>query len=303
MKTFIYKIIILIVIICGIDYLVGFVFSNLYKKAKSGIAYKENYIFKETNQDLLIFGSSRAEYHYIPAIISDETGMTTYNVGREGAGIYFHYAVLLATLERYKPKVVVLDLDYRDFYFRSSSFGPDILKEVAPFYGKISKEFDSFLIRENYDKLLYQSNLYKYNKKFFNIISGNIRNEKKYNGYTPLDGFLLEIPESREEEFIVGDDLLKVTKDFIEKAKKNNIKVILVLSPSYKELPSEFYKYANSLHSRFKINVINHFKDTTFLNHPKYFHDADHLNNSGADLYSKQVAKEINAIIEIDKLP
>jgi hypothetical protein len=302
MKTFIYKIIILIVIICGIDYLVGFVFSNLYKNAKSGIAYKENYIFNETNQDLLIFGSSRAEYHYIPAIISDETGMTTYNVGREGSGIYFHYAVLLATLERYKPKVVILDLDYRDFYFRSSNFGPDILKEVAPFYGKINSEFDSLLIRKNYDKIFYQSNLYKYNKKVFNIISGNLRNGKKHNGYTPLDGFLLEIPhESSEEEFIVGDDLLKVTKDFIEKAKKNNIKIILILSPSFKELPLDFYKYANSLPLKFKINVINHFKDTTFLNHPKYFHDADHLNNSGAKLYSKQVAKEIKSIIDIDK--
>ena len=158
------------------------------------------------------------------------------------------------------------------------------------------------LIRNNYDKLFYQSNLYKYNKKFFNIISGNIRTEKKFNGYVPLFGALSEIPnEPSKEVFTVGTDLLEITKDFIKKAKKNNIKVILVLSPSYKELPSEFYNYANSLPSKYKINVINHFKDTTFLNHPNYFHDTDHLNDSGAQVFSKVVGNEINALIKIDK--
>jgi len=299
MKRFIYKVLLLVFVVICVDLSAGFVFSNLFSKAKSGIAYKENYIFNKTNEDLLIFGSSRAEHHYIPEILQNETKINTYNVGREGAGIFFHYAVFLSTLERYKPKVVILDLDHRDVYLQSNNFGPNVVKEAAPFYGKINKEFDSLLVRDFYDYFLYQSNLYKYNKKFFPILTGAIRNEKKFDGYVPISGKMNSIPkDSIIKDFSIDKDLVKVTRDFILKAKKNNIRLIVVLSPSYKKLPLEFEAYVNSLESKYNINIINHFKDTTFLNHPNYFRDIDHLNDEGAKLYSKIISKEINTILE-----
>ena len=98
MKTFLYKLVIIIAVIFFVDYGAGIIFSKLYGTARSGLAYKENYIFNNSNEDILVFGSSRAEYHYIPEIIYKETGLSTYNVGREGAGIFFHYSVLLATV-------------------------------------------------------------------------------------------------------------------------------------------------------------------------------------------------------------
>jgi hypothetical protein len=299
MRAFIYKVLLFIFIVICVDFFTGFVFSSLFAKAKSGIAYKENYIFNKTNEAFLIFGSSRAEHHYIPEIISNETAIKSYNVGREGAGIFFHYAVLLSTLERYTPKVIVLDLDHRDVYFKSNNFGPNVVKEAAPFYGKISKEFDSLLVRNNYDYFLYQSNLFKYNKKFFPILTGALRNEKKYDGYVPVSGVLSSAPkDSISEDYTISSDLVKVTKDFILKAKKNNIELIIVLSPSYKKLPKEFDAYVHSLQTTYNIPVLNHFKDTTFLNHPSYFRDIDHLNDEGATYFSKIIAKEINTIIQ-----
>lgn len=299
MRAFIYKVLLFIFIVICVDFFIGFVFSNLFTKAKSGIAYKENYIFNKTNEPLLIFGSSRAEHHYVPEIISKESKIKSYNVGREGAGIFFHYAVLLSSLDRYTPKVIILDLDYRDFYFTSNNFGPNAVKEAAPFYGKISKEFDSLLVRNYYDKFFYQSNLFKFNKKFFPIITGAIKNEKKYDGYVPVSGVLNSVPkDSISEVYTVNKDLVDVTKEFILKAKKNNIKLIIVLSPSFKKLPKQFDKYISSLQTKYNIKVINHFKDTTFLNHPKYFRDIDHFNDKGAKLYSKIISKEINNIIK-----
>ena len=299
MRAFIYKVLLFIFIVICVDFFMGFVFSNLFTKAKSGIAFKENYIFNKTNQPLLIFGSSRAEHHYVPEIISKETLLKSYNVGRAGVGMFFHYAVLLSTLERYTPKVIVLDLDHRDLYIKSNNFGPNVVKEAAPFYGKKSKEFDSLLVRNNYDYLLYQSNLFKYNKKFFPIITGAIRSEKKYDGYAPVSGVLNSIPkDSISEVYTISNDLVNVTKEFILKAKKKNVKLIIVLSPSYKKTPKEFDNYVYSLQKKYKVNVINHFKDTTFLNHPKYFRDIDHLNDEGAKVFSKIVAKEINKSIK-----
>jgi hypothetical protein len=299
MRAFIYKVLLFVLIVFCIDFFTGFLFSNLYQKAKSGIAFKENYIFNKSNEELLIYGSSRAEHHYVSEIIENETSLTTYNLGRQGAGIFFHYSVFLATLERYKPKVVVLELDYRDVYFRSNNFGPDALKEAAPFYGKINKEFDSLLVRNNYDYFLYQSNLYKYNKKFFNIITGVLRDEKKFNGYSPLKGTLDSKPvEHEEENSEFNKDLLDITEAFILKAKKNKVKLIISLSPSYKKMPKEFDNYINLLSTKYDIKVLNHFKDTAYLNHPKYFKDFDHLNDEGARLFSKEIGKEISVILK-----
>ena len=82
----------------------------------------------------------------------------------------------------------------------------------------MNTEFDSLLIRNKYDYLFYQFNLYKYNKKFFNIIAGNLRDEKKYNGYSPLQGSLDKKPSNAlTENFVFDKDLLEVTKRFILK--------------------------------------------------------------------------------------
>jgi len=299
MKAFIFKILLFIFIVICVDFFIGLVFSSLYAKAKSGLAYKEYNIFNKTHEPLLIFGSSRAEHHYMPDIISKETGIESYNCGREGVGIFFHYAVLLATLNRYTPKVIVLELGHRNFYLRSKSFGPDAVKVAAPFYGKISKEFDSLLVRNNFDYFLYNSNLYKYNQKFFPILSGAIRNEENYDGYVPVTGVLSSVPkDSIPKVYTISYDLINVTEAFILKAKKKKIKLIIVLSPSYRKLPKEFETYVSSLQTKYNIDVINHYKDTSFLNNPEYFRDFDHLNDEGAKRFSEIISKEISYIIK-----
>src|SRR5690554_896947 len=86
------------------DFLDGIIINQLFKKAKSGIVLKEKEIFFETDAELLIFGSSRAAFHYVPEVFNENLSLSSYNAGREGTGIFFEYAALIATLERYKPQ-------------------------------------------------------------------------------------------------------------------------------------------------------------------------------------------------------
>ena len=299
MKAFIFKILLFATVIFLVDFFAGIVLDKLYKNAQSGVALQENYIFNETKEDVLIFGSSRAAFHYIPGIISKETGYSVYNVGREGTGIYFHNVLLLATLDRYKPKVVVLDLDFRDIYNRTGNFSTDVYKELLPYYGKFNIELDSIITPNFYDAIFCQSNLYKYNKKFFNVISGSFPKAKdNFNGYRPLIGEWDKTPKKLPpEKLVVGDKLLQTIGEFINRAKQNDIKIIIALSPSYKQLPQEFYDYTNKLSNTYQVEVLNHYKDSTFLNNSAYFYDEEHLNNKGAELYSKKISKEINAIL------
>ena len=93
-----------------IDCVIGTMFSTLLAKAKGGNNARNNYINDYTTQDILIFGSSRAIHHYHPTIISDSTDMTCYNCGQDGNGVILNYGRLLMIGKRYKPKMIIYDV-------------------------------------------------------------------------------------------------------------------------------------------------------------------------------------------------
>ena len=295
-KRVITSIIVLFLVLLIIDFISGIVLGKLYNSSKSGIVYQENHIINKTHEEVLIFGSSRSAFHYVPDIIGKELNMTVYNCGREGVGIYFHYAVLLATLNRYKPKLLILDLDFRDFYMRGGDFGADGLKELSPFYNEINPEFDSLIVRKWNEPLLYKSNLYKYNGKVFSLITGNlIKNRDNFNGYRPLKGVWNKkiYKKIEKEEFIEDEDLKKNVVAFINKAKENGVKIIISLSPSHKKIPKEFSNYVNEISNKYNVPVLNHFYDEKYLSNETIFHDEEHFNEKGAILFSKNLALEI----------
>lgn len=285
-----------VIVLVTIDVCSGFVFDTLYSNAKSGVAYQENQVFNKTNDSILIFGSSRAAFHYKPDIITEKTGLTCYNAGREGMGIYFHYAALLATLERYSPKVIVLDLDFRDVYDRGGNFGEDVFSDLAPFYGKINTEFDNYISRNWYDGIFYRSNLLKYNKKFFNILTANVvKNNDNFKGYIPLKGeWNGKDKVLKNDTFIIGPELIKTINLFITKAQSKNIEVILVISPTFKKIKPEFFVIANKIATQNKVRLVNYSDAKEFVSQKTLFHDSEHLNDKGALLFSKEVAKQIN---------
>ena len=81
----------------------------------------------------MIFGSSRALHHYNPAIISNETKLSCFNMGYGGQNIYYHLALLKSTLKYHKPKIVVLDLITIDIEKTSPQWDVEKLGILAPF--------------------------------------------------------------------------------------------------------------------------------------------------------------------------
>ena len=282
-------------IVIAVDFSFGLILDKLYSNSKSGVAFQENQVFFKTKDSILIFGSSRAAFHYKPEIIAEKTGLTCYNDGREGMGIYFHYAALLATLERYKPKTVILDLDFRDVYDRGGSFGEDVFSDLAPFYGKINAEFDNYICRNWYDHLLYHSNLIRYNKKVFNIITGNvIKTTDNKKGYIPLKGqWNGKDKVLKKDEFNIEPKLIKTINQFIAKAHSKDIEVILVFSPTFKRIKPEFFNIINRIANENKVRLLNYYNAKEFKNHRILFHDSEHLNDNGASIFSNEIARNI----------
>ena len=77
-----------------IDFIVGGILSHFYLKQKSGWEYKTKYSIEETKADILIFGASRAQQQYNPLFFEERLYQSSYNVGRDGEPIFYHYGVL-----------------------------------------------------------------------------------------------------------------------------------------------------------------------------------------------------------------
>jgi hypothetical protein len=73
---FIKKILILLVIIALFDLMIGFLLNYLYFRQKSGLFYRATYAIEKTNADVLVFGSSRANHHYVPEVFEKRFRMS-----------------------------------------------------------------------------------------------------------------------------------------------------------------------------------------------------------------------------------
>ena len=104
MKKFISKVGLFFLLIAIVDIVFGYTMGAITKRIDIGGAGRNNYICDKMTDDVLIFGSSRAEHHYNAQMISDSLGVSCYNAGEGGCGIILAYGRLLMILERCTPK-------------------------------------------------------------------------------------------------------------------------------------------------------------------------------------------------------
>lgn len=103
------KALVFVVLLIGADQLCGWGFRKLNTISGDKFA-REEYIRHEMQEELLIFGSSRAAQHYVASLIADTLGMRGYNCGQSGNGIIYVYGRLQTVLARYTPKYIIVDL-------------------------------------------------------------------------------------------------------------------------------------------------------------------------------------------------
>lgn len=284
--------------VISLDLFTGLVLDYFYKMSKTGTANQEYYIINKTYQDILVFGPSTASYHYNSSLLENKLGMSVYNAGREGAGIYFQYGVLLATLNRYKPKMIIFDFTHRDLYKRGGGFTSEVLKELAPFYGTINHEFDSLLIQNDFDKIRYRSNMLKYNGKFFNILTGNFFSNRPFvKGFSPLQGKLNEMPVVLEEKnLVVDEDLKKCLYLFLKRIKEEKIELYVSISPQLMKFEPQAFEPLYEICNELNVPIINNISNQQFISNYSLFKDKGHLNNDGSTFFTNILADSINDI-------
>ncbi len=293
---FIKRVLLLAIMLLLVDAVVGKSLAVLFLKTKNPAIAKMNYSFYDTKEDILIFGSSRGESHFIPKIIKDSTGLECFNTSLGGQGIFYSYSLLTNILVRYKPKLIVYDLSPNVIL---DPVALDKISVLLPYYS-LNHEIQSVIeLKSTFEKIKMCSSIYPYNSLIFSIITGLISNNddwKRMNGYIPLSDTINNETNKIESKYPEADSnqIIYFTK-FLDLASKSGIKVFVTVSPTY--YSSNPYK---TMLAKFKTITAYYnfeFYDNSFypgitLN-KKLFRDPLHMNNNGAKIYSEEIASII----------
>lgn len=300
MKKPIITIVVFVTLVILSDYMFGTICNYLFVNAKPNTTtYRELYQYKELESDVLMMGSSRMQHHYVSSIIEDSTNMSVYNLGKDGAGIYRSYAYLHFISRRKLPKLIIYDPYYYDLYFEYGiTPEDDVIKQLKPLKIYAHDPFVRAMIKDispNEDIKLH-SNLYKYNSEFVRLLRDKTtlrRTLEESNGYEPLYRTLDYEPEQTNEILTIDNNKISYIQKLINLCEDNNIKLVFTLSPMYKFNIEKYFIPLMKLCHDNNIEFISFNNTELFNSHREYFQDQNHLNDTGARIYTEMLIKEL----------
>lgn len=291
MKRFVSKLLLFILIIVVVDVVVGLGLDYLTSQITIGGQGRDNYIANIATEDILVLGSSRAVHHYNAQMIEDSIGMRCYNCGDDGAGIILSYGRLLMIKERHQPQIIIQDV-YPDFDLMVND-NHKYLGWLKSHYNnkKLHPIFESVDKKERFKMV---SHLYRNNSRFLqNIIvfvTGRA-NDEGVKGFRPNKGHLdrMKIKEERIEQKRYEYDTIKLEyiNKLIDLADKSEL--VFVVSPIWYGMDSVQFQPLRDLCEKRGVCFIDFSNNPKYIHNDEYFKDGKHLNNIGADEFTKDL--------------
>ncbi len=297
MKRFILHLGIFAIMMVACDIAVGYVGNHLVTHSKGGDTNRKNNIANRANEDVLIFGSSRAIHHYDPNILEEVFNMPSYNCGFDGNGIICAFGYIKMIEQRYCPKMIIYDI-IPSFDLLASD-NHTYLGQLRYYYDRddIDSIFWSVDVAERYKMV---STMYRFNSMLPQLIMDNISPLHSDNkGYRPLDGEMSDNIKPLKEQTNITYDRLKLhyIERLIEDCRGKTL-LVFAVSPMYENTDNEVLAPIKVLCEEYEVPLLNHYTDTSFNYTREYFSDRSHLNRRGATEYSRVIASEIKQMLE-----
>ena len=295
MKNFLLKVGFFFLALIIVDRALGIVFEYMGEHSKGGYVGHHVYVTDKANEDILIFGSSRAIHHYNPQIITDSLGMTCYNCGQDGNGIILFYGMWQMIKERYHPKMIIYDVNTSfDLYEGESNqkyLGWLRMDYDRPGVGQIFSAVDP---TERYKMM---SMLYRYNSKFMQNITDYVHPifGIDSNGFLPLKGEMntMKIRDNEGEHKEKKVDSLKL--EFINKLidEAEGTELVFVASAKWYEPNLTDYQPIREICERKGVRFLDFSTDDKYVHQSDLFKDGTHMNAMGADLYTSDLCEKL----------
>lgn len=288
MRKFLTKIFIFLALLLPIYGATYMIFSFLEAHAK-GETGRQLYIHKQLKAGYLIMGSSRAEHHYNPAILTPY-----YNIGEDKMGIIFNLGRLELVKERSKIHSIIYDIE-PDYDLLVQDSNTSYLGYLRPYYwqGHIKEIFWDVDPSEKYKMLL---PFYAYNSRLLKLLADQkAKDETLAKGYIPYEGCQEIIKERLPQD---KHDPLKYVymKRLISDCKRSHTELIFTASPQLSYGSDSVFEPFKEICKANHIPFLNHYCDKRYTRHRQLFYNANHLNSTGADLFTAEIAREIKKI-------
>lgn len=296
MKRFVLRLCVFLAMMFILDRGFGLAMRYLQDHAKGGYIGHHNYILHRTNEDILIFGSSRAIHHYNPQILMDSLGMTCYNCGQDGNGIVLFYGWWQMIKKRHKPDIVIYDVN--------PVFDLLVGEDNHKYLGWLRSEYDNDNVKQIFEdidpseKYKMQSMMYRYNSKFLQNITDYLHPlfNISPNGYLPLEGEMDKMKvrdnsDKRVSRYAFDSQKLAYIESLIKDTKERGIKLLFVASPIWYGMDDCQFLLLKEICQRQGVLFYNYSNDTSFVHHDELFKDGSHLNSHGADVFTKEICK------------
>lgn len=297
MKKFLLKVGLFFLALIIVDRALGMVIAYMGEHAKGGYVGHHVYVTDKTNEDILVFGSSRAIHHYNPQIISDSLGMTCYNCGQEGNGIVLFYGLWQMIKEQHQPKMIIYDV----------STGFDLYEGESnqKYLGWLRMDYDRPGVKQIFtaidptEEYKMMSMLYRFNSKFMQNITDYVHPIFGIdgNGFLPLKGNMdkMKVKDKNLNSTSVRSvDRQKL--DFINKLidEMEGVELVFVASPMWYGANEEDYQPIREICNKRNISFLDFSNNEKYVHQNEWFKDGTHLNARGADEFTRDLISVIN---------
>jgi hypothetical protein len=289
----------------------------LLEKAALGVTTGDgvgriNHALLHASSTVYVLGSSRAAHHIDPKVITQELGVSAYNGGHDGQGIY--YARMLEVLllaQQPKIKVLLVQTEPMDLF----EGNPHKAKMFAPYVDRHPLIHD--LLAEDYrEQIKFFSKLYRYNSvsvPLFIALAKRTSASPEENGYVPLFRNLVGTEPITEFEpapglrkslpRVIKKEVAEQYRQLVRDARKAGIQVVFFTGPRYRSVPPhpkevEAWEAYRTI-AREEGAIYEEIDERT---HPmfvdgKLFDDPSHLNQTGAEMFTHLLAQRIQHLI------
>ena len=265
------------------------------------------------NADIVISGSSRAFRHYDPRILYRETGLTTFNLGRNASQIDVQFGVLKDYLRHNrKPRLVIQNLDLQSFIltrpgdiFDPSLYVPYLDHEEL--YDCL-RQIDPGLWKWRYLPLYAfatQDTTFTWTAGLRALVHPGAA-EACFDGFCPVDrGWTGDFDRFRRHhpdgiEIPIDPGGVAVLDAMADLCRREGIQLMLVYSPQYHEMigltrnRAKIFELFHAIAERHGLTFLD-YSDSPISRSRELFYNAQHLNSTGAEQFSLDLAHRLVA--------
>jgi hypothetical protein len=308
MRRIVIFLLLLVLLDQGLGFLLGWIQHRSFTGDRGGLL---NYALLQEPQ-ILILGSSRAQLHIVPSVLTEKLGLTAYNAGLKGQD--FLYAVMFYDLWKRRhppPKLIVVTIDLESLIPRETEVNAAHL--LAPYMNESALVREVLYSDSPFKRFVYAVQTYRFNGNVLSLANHAFRRPPVgYDGFIVSPGALNPATDTGVLNALDQDrtalemaqvpfspQKLKYLRDLAEDASRNGIRLYLLHTPIFRQDEAAHKVWVDKLWTTLGDLPGVRFVDLCVTTYPSIFarpqlyRNLNHLNREGAEIMTGLLAAEI----------